>query len=53
MQLGSNDLTDSELAQLLKILLGSCMTPTVLRLSACARSSCVRAQWLFIVRPSC
>ena len=57
IQLGSNDLTDSltlyMLAQLLMILLGSCMTPMVLRLSACARPSCARAQWSLIVRPSC
>ena len=48
MQLGSNDLTDSltlyMLAQLLMILLSSCMTPMVLRLSASARPSCAPAR---------
>ena len=57
MQLSSNDLTDSDPlhvgSAIEEILLGSCMTPMVLRLSACARPSCARAQWSLIVRPSC
>ena len=48
MQLGSNDLTNSDPlhvgSAIVTILLGSCMTPMVLRLSACARPSCAREQ---------
>ena len=56
LQLGSNDLTDSD-----PLHVGSALEDFVrllhdtyeLRLSACARPSCARAQWSLIVRPSC